>query len=63
MTTWTDKDTTATTWTSKTKNDDAVIIYNDVNINYNLDYITYNGSYVLGNTDWEDVSATSTIWT
>lgn len=63
MTTWTDTSTIETSWNEGTgQNTGTSIKYNDINIAYNLDYITYNGYYVQDETDWSGTATIETSW-
>lgn len=62
MTDWTDASSVETGWAEKTQSQTSTVLYNDVNIKYNLDYITYDGYYVLDETDWAGVTQVETAW-
>ena len=61
MTEWTPQGTIETAYTEDFVDERASVLYNSI-FAYNLDFITYDGSYLIRNTDWAKGSAIETAW-
>ena len=62
MTTWTGTTPSSTAWATDTIDELSDVVYNSLFV-YNQDYLTYNGDYIITETDWAGVTQPSTAWT
>lgn len=59
---WTEQSTIETSWAEPGAIDTTPdVLYNTI-LAYNIDYVTYNGDYVLEETDWTPSSSIETSW-
>lgn len=62
MTTWTDQNTIDTSWNPGDGiNENTRVVYDNI-FAYDVDFLTYDGYYVEGNTDWAAGSPIETAW-
>lgn len=62
MTTWTPSSTTSTSWNQGDGINESTSLIYDHGFAYDVDYLTYDGYYVEGNTDWLASSQVETAW-
>lgn len=61
MTDWADATTISTSWNEGSTTKQRSITYN-TSSPYNTDYLTYNGSYITNEIDWNTGMALETTW-